>query len=738
MVNLNRNKVERLYENLINCYRKVNQLHDEMETDHSSDEICEKFSNYKRQMPVNLLEKTAEYLDGREGKIVFVSTDDASKALLINGFLSRPGLVTVSKSKDRVPLKIFPVNFAKDEKLEVVYHDLKGVLEALNAKESIRNFLMPFSSQLAENPLLLQGIFNDYLSAMAPVKIATEGEVTTEVPVIPEEKVATTDEVLAAANIITKKLNRFNGKYRENLEKKDDILTGHIDSDALILKEAYLYADNVFLKENKLTLIDLPAAALQENSNINVEEYISESNCVVVILDVNQLAIKDQIDSFWKKISGNQILNKTFFVLNGFEKLLKEDLSSAFVSELVNRLKTKLGCDKLDIARVTFASSFRVALAGLMNQPTKTKDDEKTFEELVRSFHEKKQTLNTQMETNKLEKLKSVYSDGGISQFRNSLLDFISVELLFGRCNLAKESLFQVTELINSLIGPEKVKVKEFSGPGDPIQKIIEPVTSTYEKVKIEFDTGFSDLDKVFAKLSVKMKNKIVKSFKSIDTKTWEDLIAAKNLTASSQIIPVLLEKCKEDFSSDFIQITLSEIKTLIKAKFFATLERGVLQKKIKTLDEQLETNYCESYDSFENTFLSKVNWAIESKPIELTWSIKKILITPKVAETWTPEIAEQFKNELTNFFANRYAKQVDVLLDCMTEYISVYYEQYKAGIDKLIDKIQSDILKNMEGKKEDKSQLYKKVRKHIKLLNYVKNITEIDKIKSDVASVLN
>lgn len=736
MVNLNRNKVERLYENLIQCYRKVNQLHEEMETDHSSDEICEKFSSYKRQLPVNLLEKTAEFLDGREGKIVFVSTDDASKALLINGFLSRPGLVPVSKSKDRVPLKIFPVNFVKEEKLEIVYQDLKGVLEALNAKESIRNFLLPFSSQLNENPLLLQGVFNDYLNAMTPVKVVAEGEIAPEVA--NEEKSATTDEVLAAANIISKKMNRLNGKYRENLDKKDELLTGHIESDALITKEAHLYADNVFLKENKLTLIDIPSAALQENSIIKIDDIIAESNCIVVILDVNQLTIKDQIDSFWKKISGNQLLDKTFFILNGFEKLLKEDLSSAFVSELVNRLKTKLGCDKLDIARVTFASSFRVALAGLMNQPTKTKDDEKTFEELVRSFHEKKQTLNTQMEANKLEKLKSVYSDGGISQFRNSLLDFISVELLFGRCNLAKESLFQVTEMINSLIGPEKIKVKEFSGPGDPIQKIIEPVTSTYEKVKIEFETGFADLDKVFAKLSVKMKNKIVKAFKSVETKTWEELIASKNLTTSSQIIPVLLDKCKEDFSNDFIQITLSEIKTLIKAKFFSTLERGVFQKKIKTLDEQLETNYCEGYDAFENAFLSKVNWAMESKPIELTWSMKKISITPKVGETWTPEIAEQFKNELTNFFANRYAKQVDSLLDCMTEYLSVYYEQYKAGIDKLIERIQSDILKNMEGKKEDKSQLYKKVRKHIKLLNYVRNISEIDKIKSDVAGVLS
>ena len=74
MVNLNRSKVERLYENLIQCYRKVNQLHEEMEVDHASDEICEKYSNYKRQMPVNLLEKTADFLDGREGKIVFIKT----------------------------------------------------------------------------------------------------------------------------------------------------------------------------------------------------------------------------------------------------------------------------------------------------------------------------------------------------------------------------------------------------------------------------------------------------------------------------------------------------------------------------------------------------------------------------------------------------------------------------------------------------------------------------------------
>jgi hypothetical protein len=736
MVNLNRNKIERLYENLIQCYRKVNQLHEEMEIDHSTDEICEKFSSYKRQLPVNLLEKTAEFLDGREGKIVFVSTDDASKALLINGFLSRPGLVPVSKSKDRIPLKIFPVNFAKEEKLELIYQDLNGVIEALNSKEVIRNFLLPFKSQLAENPLLLQGIFNDYLSAMTPVSIPVEGEVVPEVAVV--EKPVLTDEVLAAAHIISKKMNRLNGKFRENLDKKDELLTGNVNSDAILAKEAHLYADNVFLKENKLTLIDIPSAALQENSNIKIDEMIAESNCIVVILDVNQLTVKDQIDNFWKKISGNQLLDKTFFVLNGFEKLLKEDLSSNFVSELVNRLKTKLGSEKLDIGRITFASSFRVALAGLMNQPTKTKDDEKTFEELVRSFHEKKQTLNAQMEPSKLEKLKSVYSDGGISQFRNSLLDFISVELLFGRCNLAKESLFQVTEMINSLIGPEKIKVKEFSGPGDPIQKIIEPVTSTYEKVKVEFETGFSDLDKVFAKLGVKLKNKIVKAFKGVETQTWEELIAAKNLTVSSEIIPVLLDKCKEDFSNDFIQITLSEIKTLIKSKFFSTLERGAFQKKIKTLDEQLETNYCEVYDAFENTFLSKVNWAMESKPIELTWSMKKISITPKVGETWTPEIAEQFKNELTNFFANRYAKLVDSLLDCMTEYLFVYYEQYKAGVDKLIERVQSDILKNMEGKKEDKSQLYKKVRKHIKLLHYVKNITEIDKIKSDVVGVLS
>ena len=109
MVKINKNKVERLYETLVHCYRKVNQLHEELEVDHLVDEVCEKFSTYKRQMPLNLLEKTAEFLDGRDGNIVFISSDDASKSLLINGFLSRPGLVTVSKSKS----KRFSITFQK-------------------------------------------------------------------------------------------------------------------------------------------------------------------------------------------------------------------------------------------------------------------------------------------------------------------------------------------------------------------------------------------------------------------------------------------------------------------------------------------------------------------------------------------------------------------------------------------------------------------------------------------------
>lgn len=735
MVNISRNKVERLYESLIQCYRKVNQLHEELEFDHLSDEVCEKFSVYKRQMPVNLLEKTADYLDGREGKIVFLSTDDASKALLINGFLSRPGLVPVSRSSNRVPLKIFPVNFGKEEKLEVVYSEIKDVIEVLNSNEKIRDFLQPFRAQINENPMVLLDICNDYINAMTPAQPAPEGQ-----PVEPQPNVApANDDVLVFANTIAKKMIRLGGKYRESFERKDELITGEQNLDHLITKEAYIFADNVFLKEHKLTLIDLPASSINENSSTYAQDLINESNCLVVIMDVNQLAIKDQVDAFWNKISGNKMLDKTFIVLNGFEKLLKEDFTSVFVNELVDRLKRKLNCEKLDFGRVLFASTFRVALAGLMNQPSKTKDDEKTFEELVRSFHEKKQSLSPQLDSSKLEKLKTVYSDGGISQFRNSLLDFISVELLFGRCNQAKESLFQVTEMINSLLGPEKLKVKEFTGAGaDPIQKILEPVTSTYDKVKIEIETGFSDLDKVFAKLSIKMKNKLAKAFKSVEIKTWEALIAEKNLSTSSEIIPVLLEKCKEDFSNDFIQITMSEVKTLIKGRFFSQLERGVFQKKIKTMDEQLETNYCELYDSFENTFLSKLNWAMDTKPFELTWGFKKIAIKPKVGESWTNEIAEQFKEEMITFFTNRYAKLIDVLLDCMTEYLSVYYQQYKASIDKLIEKMQSDIVKNMEGKKEDKTHIYKKVRKSIKLISYVKNITEIDKIKQDVAGVLN
>lgn len=735
MVNLNRNKVERLYENLINCYRKVNQLHEELEFDHSTDEVCEKYSDYKRQLPVNLLEKAAGYLDGREGKIVFISTDDASKALIINGFLSRPGIDPVSKSLHRALLKIFPVNFGKEEKIDVIYRDIKEVIDGLNANEKIRDFLLPFKSKIEENPLVLLDIFNDYLSAMTPAQPVE----AVESPDNQQIQVESKDDVLLAANIISKKMVKLSGKYRENFDKKDEILVGDQSIDTLLTKEVHLYADNVFLKENKITLIDLPAVAINENNLVKTDEIIAESNCLVVILDVNQLAIKDNLDTFWKSISGNKLLDKTFFILNGFEKLLKEDLTSAFISELLERLKRKLDCDKLDTGRVIFASSFRVALAGLMNQPTKTKDDEKAFEELVRSFHEKKQGLNPNLEPVKMDKLKSVYSDGGISQIRNSLLDFISVELLFGRCNQAKESLFQVTDLINFLLGPEKLKVKEFTGVGSsPIQKILEPVTSTYDKVKIEFDTGFSDLDKVFAKLSTKMKNKLAKAFKSVDINTWDALIAEKKLTTSSEIIPVLLEKCKEDFSNDFIQITMSEVKILIKAKFFSQLERGVFQKKIKTMDEQLETNYCELYDSFENTFLSKLNWAMDTKPFELTWGFKKIFIKPKIGEEWTIAIAEQFKNEMITFFTNRYAKLVDVLLDCMTEYLSVYYQQYKASIDKLIEKMQSDIIKNMEGKKEDKTHIYKKVRKHIKLMNYVKNISEIDKIKQDLTSVLN
>ena len=737
MLNLNRNKVEKLYETLINCYRKVNQLHEELEVDHLVDEVCEKYSNYKRQMPLNLLEKTADYLDGREGNVVFISTDDSSKSLLINGFLSRPGLVAVTKSKNRVPLKIFPVNFGKEEKIEVIYKEINAVIESLYTNEKISDYLAPFKAQISKNPMVLLDIFNDYLSAMTPPQPLAGAEVAVEA--IAQDAVIVPDDVLAAANTISKKMIRLGGKYREALDKKDELLIGDLSFDSAITKEVHLYADNVFLKENKLTLIDLPASALSENSLIDANEYLASSGCIVVILDVNQLAIKDQLDAFWKKVSGNKMLDKTFFILNGFEKLLKEDLSSEFITDLVGRLKRKIDCDKLDVSRVIFASSFRVALAGLMNQPTKTKDDEKAFEELVRSFHEKKQALSPSLDASKQEKLKSVYSDGGISQIRNSLLDFISIELLFGRCNQAKESLFQVTDMINFLLGPEKIKVKEFTGVGaDPIQKIIEPVTSTYDKVKVEIETGFSDLDKVFAKLSTKMKNKLAKAFKGIEIKTWEDLIAEKKLTDSNEIIPLLLAKCKDDFSNDFIQITLSEVKTLIKSKFFATLERGVLQKKIKTLDEQLETNYCELYDSFETSFVSKLNWAMESKPIELTWSLKKISIKPKVGDVWTNEIAEQFKNEIVIFFTNRYAKLVDVLLDCMTEYLSVYYEQYKASIDKLFEKIQSDILKNMEGKKEDKSHIYKKVRKHIKLVSYVKNVTEIDKLKVDLAGVLN
>ena len=75
MANTSRNRIERYYESLVQCFKKVNDLHESITADHCREEICENYTKYIRNMPVHKLEKTAACLDGRQSYINFISTN---------------------------------------------------------------------------------------------------------------------------------------------------------------------------------------------------------------------------------------------------------------------------------------------------------------------------------------------------------------------------------------------------------------------------------------------------------------------------------------------------------------------------------------------------------------------------------------------------------------------------------------------------------------------------------------
>ncbi|PCJ58983.1 MAG: hypothetical protein COA79_11530 [Planctomycetota bacterium] len=733
---LSRNKVDRVYESLIECYRKANEFHDSICSDDESDAIFENFSNYKRQMPLNMLEEIAFELEDRNNLISIFGTNDARKAHLLNGFLSRPGLLSCElESNFELPVLVTPSNVIKQNKLEIIYKDVSEYITDLLKVDELKEFLKPYQAKIEADPASVQEVFNDYLSA-----VDTSSEVE-DVEVHQKDFIDNGHDIVKEyAVAISSKFNLLGRTQFESFEQRNLLnrYTKFNMAERSFIKELKVIIDNVVLKDNNVIVKNYSKSFFDNTGSDEAKVIFKNSTANVFILDINDLTDPAALKSL-KKMFAGEIDKNCYFIVDGFEKLLREDVTQELLDNIVKNLCSNLGFKKFEIKRILFASSFRIFLSAKMSDPQLASESELQYEELVRQFHEKKQGLNKSLEPIFLEKLRSVYSDGGIAQLRNGLLDFISIELLLSRCIAAKDQLYLVSDMINKVVLPEKNKVKDFMTKGnDPIDKVLEPVSSAFGKIDHEYSASLKDANKILGKLNVKIKNKISKSFKNFDSQALDNLIKENGMLGTKDILPLLIEDSKNIFSSIFTQIINNELKALVRSKFISFLEKKIMLKRVKAFDETFEAKYSEFYEYNESAFIAKLNWIIETKAYEASWEINKLKVIPKIEDEWTTELFNNFKSDIQTFYSNRYAKAVDTVFESIENYLHYFYQQYKDNTEKLIVKIRDDILKNLNNKKQESKSLYARVRKHLKLTEYVVIQNDLEKKKQEVDLSLN
>jgi len=445
MAILSKNRAEKVFEALLNLYHRINGLHEIISRDHRKKQYLEQFSEYKRKLPGSLLEKTAEIIDSRNGKICFIGLNDCGRSTLLNSFLSRPLLAPERDSSEKsadIIIKVRPKGYARDERMEIVYYTYAEIVQKVLSKEYFKTHLNPYEEQLAKDPAYLPGALSEILENAEKENKEVPGELS---------------ELAEALSQFSIKLGNIEV---ENLDKRIQFLKESEDTtnESLIVKELVFFIENPLLKENRLEIIELPPYSGEDSWFNANEEYLADAEALIVCGNIShpqEFPFRDKSPDVVPDWIRESLKKNAFFVFNGVEQLEGDQLTRKFLEELYEKVEGSAAGWEAGSERIFLASSLRVKLAGLMNLPDKTEQDASKFEEIVRVFQEKKAGLDEEIRLDLLNKLRLVFGDGGISNLRNRVLNHVSRDMVLERCKAARQTLFSVLEILNDLMDPD-------------------------------------------------------------------------------------------------------------------------------------------------------------------------------------------------------------------------------------------------------------------------------------------
>lgn len=687
-------EVEEVRRNLVSMHEHMEKLLARITEDHRTLRVCEGYPEFQKESPAAYFDRATARLARKDYKVAFAGPFKAGKSTFLSALLKQPGMLPAEDAECTFAVGVIAApGPGENERVEVTYY---------TGEETLSNILqhMRYHRLFEWNPERQQQLKTnpaeqEVLAFL--VESANRGRGTD----LGEEA----DEILGfteAFGTHKSRLGRIHIDTLKNLplyvRKEEGI--GHL----LLIKIVHIYMNNPVLAKQGFHIADTPGT---DSMNTAAREitfgYLKEADAVVYLaeargLSTNFSAIRDELAKYH-----NSIREKMFIVANKADwyevkSMRKERGEKAPIEVVYDGIVNPLRSLGLDESKLFFTCGRISELEQKRTAHTILPEEEKQYATMRQALDDKLKALSPDLNPFLLKRLKSCFTDGGIDDFRQVLIDYLDIDIQVERLREIYTDLSTAYSATKALLDPERDRLQ---GAMASMKTQGMVVTEFFDNVRDVFSDKASAishaLEGVMSALTEKVKGQIESTFaNAIERFNIERIRVRMPVQVPVKIKLEVIENLKGLLAERYTQVMRDSFAPVVKSKLHQLIGQAKIQEIVRAVATQINSQHSFELEHLLEEFDRNIDQFTGMRASEEAWELQTSEIKPGSYDAqWTDKVENTFREQLKKLFVDRFAGYVTKVGTVLGRHYQVMLADLIGRFDKLIDEIARDVKKD-------------------------------------------
>ncbi len=438
-------------------YDGVQEMVDQVIEDHKEINICTGYMDFAKTSPTAWMQRARENLEKKEYKVALVGPYKAGKSTFLSALLQQPGMLPAEDAECTFSVGVVSAPGPDgQERVEVTYYSSDVALRnIIDHTRYVEVFLKQQDKwEAAKRDFSESG-------ALSFIKEAAEQARGSTVNVQAEELLD-----------FCKAFGEYKGKLGTTHMDSIDSLPKYVRKEEgighlLLIQMVRIFRNNPVLAKQGFQIADTPGTdSMNEAARKITYGYLEQADAIVYLAQARGLSTDFEATRKELEKYNNEIRNKVFIVANkadGYEvkSMRAEPGKRPKIDDLFNQIVNPLRALRLNEEKLFFTVGRLSELEQKRKAGTMTSDEEQQYNMIKKGCQDKLEALSGDINPRLKQLLETAFTTGGVDEFREVLIDYLSYEIQFERLNEIYSSVRNAYDGLKNMLDVDEERIKD-------------------------------------------------------------------------------------------------------------------------------------------------------------------------------------------------------------------------------------------------------------------------------------